>query len=164
MDELLIKEKCWQYPPIPKLDDCVFECTNDDEDDDTTLESEQLVLEEMGVCDVDPTVISSDISKLDSAGVIEKDLKESLTTLKKKVFSKVANSYLPIYTCQEEKPIKKSRKSHHSAFVTVLKMEKNSTYIKLEHYGCYRKGRRCHLIGYSVCAISSQRAAMRHVQ
>ena len=79
MKEVLDKNKCWENPPTPLINEADVNDADDDEDEEKGMSQSEMgeLLQEVNSSE-DEKAVASDISNLFSAGVISAKEKDSL--------------------------------------------------------------------------------------
>jgi len=97
MKEVLDKNKCWENPPTPLIDEADVNDADDDEDEEKGMSQSEMgeLLQEVNSSE-DEKAVASDISNLFSAGVISAKEKDSLIVTHKTAFKKVPSSTIPL--------------------------------------------------------------------
>ena len=114
MSELLHKHNSWDTPPICFLQDEEF--MEDDDQYEDELNEGLIDEENIGV---DPEEVSSGITELSNAKIIDKEMTNNLNALHSASFKKLKNPGLPIYHLQLDSSKKQEQKHKHSHFVEV---------------------------------------------
>ena len=96
MADLLKKKKCWDYPPIPKLDKLILDEKKDDDNDEKIDQSGKIDSMREVITEEEADQIAKGIVQLKDAGIISNDLNTELQQLHRSVFKQ--GSALPIYS------------------------------------------------------------------
>ena len=130
----------WDYPLIPGSNIDASEEDDQDEDDDTSNDNLEDIMQEVN-SNVDPDDVSTSITQLTKATLIDQGLKEHLNSLHKGTFKKVESAGLPFYQlehdCHTRQPI-------NTSFVLLLKLNittRRFLSIKPLQYGFCKKER-----------------------
>ena len=127
----LLKKNNFEDPPIPYSEKNCSDDDNDDDDenidddenDETEQENELTNSESNNVwessCYQDSNDITDDITKLNSIGIIEKDLCCHLSNLHKSQLKRISGLSLPMYDIKSSSSTKCTGKKSHSPYVEV---------------------------------------------
>ena len=96
MADLLKKKKCWDYPPIPKLDKLILDEKKDDDNDEKIDQSGKIDSMREVITEEEADQIAKGIVQLKDAGIISNDLNTEIQQLHRSVFKQ--GSALPIYS------------------------------------------------------------------
>ena len=125
MKELLEKNKCWENPPTPLIDEADLKDADDNEDDEDEKATGQSDLSEL-LQEVnspeDADAVASGISNLFLAGVISEKEKDGLVLKHKTAFKKVPSSTIPLFE-ETDKKTRSPRK--HCPFLGIQRHRKD---------------------------------------
>ena len=118
MAEVLQSNNNWDNPPIPGSSIEVSEEDDQDEDDDTSNDNLEDIMQDVN-SSIDPDAVSTSITQLTKAALIDQGLKDHLNSLHKGTFKKVESPGLPIYQLEHDLSSKAAHKRKFCAFVEV---------------------------------------------
>ena len=119
MTEMLQSNGNWDNPPIPGSSIEVTE-EDDQDDDDTSSDNLEDIMQEVN-SNVNPDDVSTSITQLTKADLIDQELKEHLNLLHKGTFKKVEGAGLPIYQLEHDLP----KAAHEPKFCAFVEVEHN---------------------------------------
>ena len=151
MAEVLQSNNNWDNPPIPGSSIEVSEEDDQDEDDDTSNDNLEDIMQEVN-SSIDPDAVSTSITQLTNAALIDQGLKDHLHSLHKGTFKKVESPGLPIYQLEHDLSSKAAHERKFCAFVEVEHNNKKVFVHKPLQYSFCKKERGCHPTDYFVFA------------